>query len=306
MELKYLHEFITLAENGNFLDAAEELFISQSTLSKHIKALEKELNISLFERTTRRVRISEDGKIFLPYAVHIVQLQKECMGILQTRSATRTGKITLASTSQMVQYSVTDALAQYKRTHLSDKLDVMVEPHKNLKKLLLQHKADFVWIGETSTELRDESFIRLPFLDDPLVALFPTQQLSPGVTSVSMQDLKDLNVVMQDNSSVEQQIFLDACQKNGVELSITSIPGGKMMADFVRQGIGTAIMLHRPAMNFLCDEISLVKIQNSPIIHVSLIYPKNAKLSTAAKRFLEFIQQWKLETERSAAEEQGV
>lgn len=61
MNIEHLIEFTHLAEVGNFMIASDDMNISQSSLSKHIKSLEKELGISLFLRTTRRVNLTEDG-----------------------------------------------------------------------------------------------------------------------------------------------------------------------------------------------------------------------------------------------------
>ena len=68
MEIEYIKEFVVLAETENYLEAAESLFISQSTLSKHIKIIEKELDVQLFDRTTRKVHLNKYGKMFLKYA----------------------------------------------------------------------------------------------------------------------------------------------------------------------------------------------------------------------------------------------
>ena len=301
MDIKLLTEFVVLAENGNFMDAAEELFISQSTLSKHIMLIEKELGHILFDRSTRHVRLSEEGKIFLPYAMKIVKLQDEYTKALRESTSAGARIITLASTSQMVHYSVIEALAQYKHANRSDKLNVIIEPHKNLKKLLLQHKCDFAWIGEVSSETEDDSFVRLPFLDDPMVALFPTRYAPLSKQSVSMHELEEYSIVMQDNSSVEQQIFIDACKEKGVYLSVSSIPGGKTLVDFARKGIGVAIMLRTPAISLSCGDVTIMPIQDSPVIHVSLIYLKNNVLSAPAKRFLDFIYAWKNDAKHNKA-----
>ena len=66
MEVQYVREFLTLVKYGNYLAAADELFISQSTLSKHIFALEKELGLSLLNRTTRKVQLNQYGPLFSP------------------------------------------------------------------------------------------------------------------------------------------------------------------------------------------------------------------------------------------------
>lgn len=59
MEIDYIREFVTLADVGNYMEAADILFISQSTLSRHIKSIEEDLGAPLFDRTTRKVVINE-------------------------------------------------------------------------------------------------------------------------------------------------------------------------------------------------------------------------------------------------------
>lgn len=73
MELRHLRYFTTLAETLSFTQAAESLFVSQSTLSQQIAALEQELGIKLFERTKRSVVLSDAGRAMLPAARRILQ-----------------------------------------------------------------------------------------------------------------------------------------------------------------------------------------------------------------------------------------
>ena len=61
MTFEELYYFVVLVREDNFLNAAETLHISQSSLTKHIQKLEKELNISLFDRNSRKAVITEAG-----------------------------------------------------------------------------------------------------------------------------------------------------------------------------------------------------------------------------------------------------
>ena len=83
MEINYLKEFVVLAQTGNFMEAADILYVSQSTLSKHIKSMELELGVPLFDRTTRKVTISKFGELLLPYAQQIAELQDKYTAIFQ-------------------------------------------------------------------------------------------------------------------------------------------------------------------------------------------------------------------------------
>ena len=68
-------EFNVLAECLNFSAAAKELYVSQPTLSKHIISFEKELRLSLFERTGSAMRLTEAGNALLPFAYKILDAQ---------------------------------------------------------------------------------------------------------------------------------------------------------------------------------------------------------------------------------------
>lgn len=295
MKIEYLIEFVVLAETRNFQEAAANLFIAQASLSKHIQTIEQELGVSLFDRTTRSVHLSREGELFLPYASKIAQLHEEYSHVLKIRSVSESKKVTIASTSQMVQYNVTDALAQFKRQHLACTLDVLIEPHSNLKRLLTQRKTDFVWIGEPADDPPDDIFERLPFLSEPLVALFSQSSPLFSRESVSIDELRGFEFVMQDNSSIEQAVFLKFCRRAGFSPSILSIPGGGVLVDFVKRGLGPAIMLKTPARNVCCPEVRIAVIEGSPIVNVNLLYLKNARFSLSAKSFLQYFENLALE-----------
>ncbi len=74
MTIERLREFVCLAQNLNFTAAAKRLFISQSVLSRHISAMEQELGVKLFIRNQQRVRLTEEGKAFLPDAKQMIEL----------------------------------------------------------------------------------------------------------------------------------------------------------------------------------------------------------------------------------------
>ena len=68
MELRQLRYFLKAAETLNFSEASKELFITQSTLSQQIRQLERELGVSLFQRNSHEVLLTENGEHLLPYA----------------------------------------------------------------------------------------------------------------------------------------------------------------------------------------------------------------------------------------------
>jgi len=147
MEINYLKEFVVLAQTGNFLEAADTLYSSQSTLSKHIKSMESELGVPLFDRTTRKVRISKYGQLLLPYAKQIIELHDEYTAILQTSLETDREILTVGSIHILAQYKITDIFAE---------CSIDYDPKSNITQefyATVQNKFHFAIHGQTAAEL---------------------------------------------------------------------------------------------------------------------------------------------------------
>lgn len=77
MNLKQLEAFIKVSDSKSFSKAAQELYLTQPTVSAHIQTLEKELKVRLFVRNTKTVKLSEDGKTLYQYARQMIELEQE-------------------------------------------------------------------------------------------------------------------------------------------------------------------------------------------------------------------------------------
>lgn len=203
MRVEYLNEFLELAHTENYQEAAENLFISQATLSKHIQALETEFNLTLFDRTTRSVHLSEDGKFLLQYATKIASAYDDCKSAIANRLSqkTREHSIRIASTTHIVEYGIADVIADFKRMHYSIKLDVVIVLHNELKPLLRKKKVDFIWIGEPEKESHADSdaFSRIHFHRERLAALIgrasARHYTTPLKSSSSMEKISSCRTI---------------------------------------------------------------------------------------------------------------
>jgi len=143
MELRQLKYFIKAAELQNFTEASGALFITQSTLSQQIKQLEDELGIPLFDRIAKRVRLTEAGKIFLPYALKTVKDASDGKIILKDLMNLNTGSLTIGVT-----YGLTDLLAkaiiQFSQKYPKVQLDIVFGTTKELLEKLERSDVDMM------------------------------------------------------------------------------------------------------------------------------------------------------------------
>ncbi len=117
MTTENLREFITLAKIGNYAAAAEPLFISEATLSRHIMALEQEIGAPLFDRYPRRIELTELGGVFLPFAQQIVGAEDMCRRSVEHRLARGKSTLSIGFDEALAYYGVGELLAAFRKAH---------------------------------------------------------------------------------------------------------------------------------------------------------------------------------------------
>ena len=220
MNTEYIHEFVVLAETRNFWEASERLFMNQSTLSKHIKALENELGISLFNRTTRRVELTNYGRTFLPYAKTISDSEYEGLTAINRLQNIENGLLTLGTVPSMPQYQVTMLLAQFQSKYPETTVRVTEDDPVNLQKYLENKSCEIIFTRETKSDFENNFFnntqiIRIPYIKDRLVALLPKKHPLAKEETLTLQQLKDENFCLIKEGSLMYEIGLDACRRAG-------------------------------------------------------------------------------------------
>lgn len=132
MELRQLKYFIQVAESLNFTEASKKLFITQSTISQQIKQLEDELDVLLFDRSEKKICITEAGREFLPHAIRVIQDADYGKQRLLDLQNIRTGELTIG-----VNYSfrnlLTNTIIHFTKAYPNIKLNIF---YKNLSELL--------------------------------------------------------------------------------------------------------------------------------------------------------------------------
>ncbi|MBT0668005.1 LysR family transcriptional regulator [Novosphingobium profundi] len=116
MELRHLRYFVCVAEEMHFGRAAKRLGISQPPLSQQIRAMEEEMGVRLFDRTSRRVRLTEAGALFLPEAQATLRQADYALQTARRAGRGETGRLRIGfSTSVAFVPHVMDRLAEFRR-----------------------------------------------------------------------------------------------------------------------------------------------------------------------------------------------
>ena len=180
MDISRFGEFAILAQSRTFLDAAELLFMSQSTLSKHIMAMEHELGCKLIDRSQRHVTLTAQGEALLPYAQKIATLQHRYLAAIQIGAGEPLEHLTVGSIPIMAPYGITDAVIDFQQANPSYSVELIEGEGDTLKRMLLHEDIDLAFIRDSGAI--EPEFKRFPLRPTGSWPSFRSTTHSPNVT----------------------------------------------------------------------------------------------------------------------------
>ncbi len=214
MEIKFLNEFRTLAEICNYQEAADQLYISLSTLSKHIAKMEDELGVPLFDRTTRKVSLTKYGTLLYEYAVQMIGSYNDCLVELENLLLDDSLRLTIAFPPPLTEYDLPKYLADFMRDN--PQIQATIIEHAHPKELLLEKKCDVAFHMEYGEYHPVDCGLCTEV--DSLVAVLPRNHPLAGEAFLTMEQLKDERFIIKSEPASDlSRIFRKICADAGFE-----------------------------------------------------------------------------------------
>lgn len=297
MNLKQLEAFVEVAEGGSFSKAAKTLFLTQPTISAHISALEKELEVRLFVRNTKEVNMSDDGQKLYRYARQIVDLEKRIEEEFGAAKEEGRKCITIAASTIPSQYLLPKILIRFRERYPDEQLRVMEMDSSQVVDQVVSHVVD---IGFTGTVLEKKHCKYIPFYKDELVIITPNtpkyQELAQG-NKEDISWIKKEHVIMREEGSgtrkeAELQLKGAGVKFAGLDI-IASIENQETIKKSVRQGMGISVLSKLAT----ADEVANGEILAFPIPNsdegrdINLVYNKNYQMTRSAERFIKVVKE---------------
>ncbi|MFC7286654.1 LysR family transcriptional regulator [Herminiimonas glaciei] len=284
LTLRQLRAFVAVAELSQFTLAAERLHITQSALSMLIRELEKELELKLFDRHTRMVRLTEHGEEFLLTARRV--LNELEVAVMQSRESVnyKRGRVAVACSTVLAVTLLTPFMREFAQRHPGIKLILRDVAEESIKKRLLNGDVDF----SVGTQLNPESEIsELPIFSDHFVLLMPKGHPLTKQTRIPLQAISQYPVIAMAPSSSIRAVLEAHLKKLDITLNIAyeaSFPS--TIIAMVRNGMGITIL---PANAHQLTSTQGIVVRNfgksNFIRTVCTFQLRNRSLSPAAELF---------------------
>lgn len=173
MRIELLKEFLVLTSSSNYAEASEQLFLSQSSLSAHIKSLENELGVNLFVPNSHTNELTQYGKILIPYASEIVSSYNSCLIHIQSELK-MDKRIFIATIPNLAAYHLTQLFSAFRSQNPEISLDIKDQKVNDVEKLLFSGQIDFAFMAREAIPGHMASdMICTPICTDYLVAVIP-------------------------------------------------------------------------------------------------------------------------------------
>ncbi|WP_406457780.1 LysR substrate-binding domain-containing protein [Streptomyces sp. NBC_00876] len=243
MQFQQLTYFVAVAEARHFTRAAEEVHVSQPSLSQQIRALENELGAELFSRARGNITLTDAGEALLPLARRILADADTARHEVQELAQLRRGRVRLGATPSLCTGLLPDVLRAFHDLHPGIQLLIEEGGSHDLVRELARGTLDLALVV-LPLPAASPALTTVELLQEDLVVVSSAAAPRPGRGGrVRISDLQGEPLVMFRHGYDLRELTVAACRAEGFEPSFT-VEGGEMDAvlGFVRAGLGVAVV----------------------------------------------------------------
>lgn len=286
METYYV--FYIVAEYGNISKAAKKLFVSQPAVTKSIKNLEENLGIKLFNRNSKGVQLTEEGKVLYEYVKNAyIQIEKGEKIVKQLKNKSK-GVVRIGISNTLCKYYFMPFLKGFHEKYPDIKIEITNRVTLETLELLEKGSLDCAIVSKVegvSSNLKFEELLKIQDIfvskEKPIKSVFP------------LEDLKKFPMLFLEKKNATRKYIDEYLLKNNVDLEIDiEISSMEFLVEFAKIGLGVASVIE----NFVIEELEkkeLYKWEIEPAIEprfIGLLYNEKTNLSIASQTFIDFMK----------------
>ncbi|HME08179.1 MAG TPA: LysR family transcriptional regulator [Bryobacteraceae bacterium] len=280
MDLHQLRVFHAAVTSGGFSRAGDQLHLSQSTVSQHIKLLESEVGCQLFLRVGKRVQVTEAGKVLLPYAERIFRDLKNAEMALREMSELRRGTVRLGVGPTTLIYRLPPVLSEYQRRFPEIEIFVLAGTTEFLLQELRSQRIDLAIVMPTGSQ---PGVSVKPLGREELVIVVNRDHPFAKRHSIEPAELSTLRLILYEKNTAMQNLVDSYFESLRITPNIAmEVENNEAIKSLVRAGLGSSILPLCAVANEPPDgALRILRVKGKPLIrHLQLasaaadVFPK--------------------------------
>ncbi len=287
MELRVLNYFLAIAREENFTRAAEQLHITQPTLSRQIADLEQELGVKLFIRSNHNIILTEDGMILKRRAQEILSLADKTKRDFLQKDENLEGVISIGSGEFLSTKVLTDCIARFCKKHPLIHFEIYSGNAGNIRDYIERGLLDLGLMTEP-IDIRKYEFITMPVEEQWGVLVREDSHLADR-KFISPQDLIDIPLISSTNEFAESSVgkwFGEYSSRVNIIAKGNLLYNEAMLA---KSNIGAVICIR---LNCTYEGLRFIPFYPSLTTDTALAWKKDQFFSAATTSFIDFSKKY--------------
>lgn len=291
MDFRQLEAFVNVAKYKNFSKAGKALYLSQPTISLHISNLEKELSVSLFDRTSKEVNLTPSGKEFLTYALDMINMKNKALHHIMTSEKAITGSIHISTSTTPNLVLLPRAIKTFQQLNPDVKFIIEEKSSTLILEDVCSLNSD---LGLVGMKVENDRFFSTHLFDDELVFICSKDSPLNGVVEIS--DLTGHNFIGRTDQSATRVDLERAMVEQGIDVSmlenIIEIDNMNLTLQLVAENVGISYMsksifnCYKKYIHIKDFQIRGLNIER----HIYLLTNRRRTLSPAVEDFVELLK----------------
>ncbi len=286
--LHQLKVFKATARQGSFTKAAEELAITQPTVSTQVKQLSKAVGLPLFEQIGKRLYLTDAGTELLATCQEIFEkLDNFEMKVADLKGA-KQGRLNLGIITT-AKYFIPRLLGSFCQQYPDIDISLEVTNHKKLQERMINNQDDLYVLSQPPEEI---DLCTHPFLENPLVVIARVDHPLAGKTNIPIQRLKDETFIMRESGSGTRQALQKLFSQYGISPRVRlELGSNEAIKQAIAGGLGISVLSkHTLVSPFALRELTILDVQHFPIQRYWYVaYLRGKQLSVIAQTFREYL-----------------
>ena len=286
--MRQLQIFEAIVRNGSFTRAAEELFLTQPTVSMQTKKLADAFGMSLLSQVGRQVRPTEAGEIVYATIREMFASLNNLDSALSEIQGLKRGRLRLAVVST-AKYIAPVLLGKFNELYPDIELSLKVSNRDRVLERMANHEDDLYIMGQVAQEFEDVEVH--PFAPNPLVVIAPKNHPLADRSEISLSELAQSPFILREPGSGIRDATLKVFDRSNIKPSVKmELGSNEAIKHAVLAGLGLSVLsLHSMTLEGPQGPLCLLNVEGFPIMRQwFIVHPKGRSLSLAAQSFLDF------------------
>ncbi len=289
MDIKQIRTFISVANNSNFTKAAEEMFMTQSSVSKIIKSLEDELDIQLFYRTPK-IELTDSGKELYRQSIHIISLIDSIPTEIQNVVNLKRGEIKIGIPPIIGASFFPQIIGEFKSLYPNIEIKLIEVGSKRIEEKLEKGELDIGVI--CSYPKYSEEYNMIEYVRSPLLLGLNTSNSLSNKDIIKYRDLKDENFILFQEDFSLYDFIIKRCVENNFEPNIICNSSQRdFIVEMVAAELGITFLPEIICSKINRPEIQFISLEEPKIfLNLLVVWRKNRYLSYASREWIKFVE----------------